>query len=60
MDRSGKAGRDGEQADMIAGGGEAGERSGGAEMLEPTKSGTDGGGTAIPKKDLKTQQQQLS
>lgn len=40
-------------------GGEAGERSGGA-VLEPTESGTDGGGTAIPKKDLKPQQQQAS
>lgn len=36
---------------MSIGGGEAGERSGGAEALEPTQSGTDGGGTAIPKKD---------
>lgn len=45
---------------MSEGGGESGERSGGAVMLEPTESGTDGGGTAIPKKDLKPQQQQAS
>lgn len=41
---------------MSEGDGEAGERPGGAVKLEPTQSGTDGGGTAIPKKDLKPQQ----
>ncbi len=45
---------------MIEGGGEDGETSGGAVVLEPTESGTDGGGTAIPKKDLKPQQQEAS
>lgn len=33
---------------MRVGDGEAGEHAGGAVMFEPTKSGTDGGGTAKP------------
>lgn len=44
---------------MSKGGGVAGERSGGAGAPEPTESGTDGGATAIPKKDLRAQQQQV-
>jgi len=41
---------------LSEGEGEAGERPGEAVKLEPFQSGTDGGGTAIPKKDLKPQQ----